>query len=67
MKSTPVNRSRLVRNSDIDQGRPMSKLRSIFRFIYVNRRIIGGIAGSILVLAGYPNEGTIVNSIVEGL
>lgn len=65
LSSTPVIHNRLVRNSDVDQGRPMITLRKVLSFVFQNRRLIGSIIGSGLILAGYPNEGTKLNEVSE--
>lgn len=59
MKSRPDTHSRLVRKCDVDQGRPMEKVKKGLAFIINNRQLLGAILGSTLVLLGYVEEGNI--------
>lgn len=65
MKSKPEPCCRLVRKSAVDQGRPMEKLKKIASFVFVNRRVIGSIVGSSLVLLGYVDEGNFIQRVGE--
>lgn len=61
MKSKPVIHIRLVRNCGVDQGRTMKHVSKVLGFIWMNRRPIGLIVGSLLTTLGYSEYGLILS------
>lgn len=65
IESRPEFHSRLVRNCDVDQGRPMKNVTKVMSFLFANRRVIGTVVGGMLVLFGYNEEGAFVTRLGE--
>lgn len=61
IKSKPVFHIRLVRNSGVDQGTTMKVLEKVVGFVWLNRRPIGLIVGSLLASFGYPEIGNVIS------
>lgn len=43
----------------------MEKVSKMVKYVFINRRIIGIIVGSVLTLAGYQDEGRFIQNLGE--